>query len=140
MTTGIIAGLWDVLSCSNKEKFICKQRADELVTTPAPSTHPPLTCSEDWVSVSSRDICVKVKWTLFFILFLALRNLVFRNLLFKQNCTTFHDNICFSFWQYFNVPSYLMKTWDEALDFCREIGGDLLSIHHDSDIPWKHGR
>ncbi|XP_067309694.1 macrophage mannose receptor 1-like [Pseudorasbora parva] len=97
MTTGLIAGLWDVLSCSNKEKYICKQRADGLVTTPAPSTHPPLGCPEDWMPLASRDFCVK----------------------------------------YFNVPSSQMKTWDEALEFCKEIGGDLLSIHHESDIPWK---
>lgn len=63
MTTGIIAGLWDVLSCFNKEKYICKQTADGLVTTPAPSTHPPLGCSEDWMSMASRDFCVRVKLT-----------------------------------------------------------------------------
>ncbi|XDV27429.1 hypothetical protein PO909_030963 [Leuciscus waleckii] len=100
MTTGIIAGLWDVLSCSNKEKYICKQTADGLVTTPAPSTHPPLGCSEDWTPMATRDFCVK----------------------------------------FFSVPPIQMKTWDEALDFCRELGGDLLSVHHDSDIPLKHGR
>nr|AGN52245.1 mannose receptor c type 1 [Megalobrama amblycephala] len=99
MTTGIIAGLWDVLSCSNKEKYICKQRAEGLVTTPAPTTHPALGCHEEWMALASRDLCVK----------------------------------------YFNVPSFQMKTWDEALDFCRELGGDLLSIHHESDIPWKQG-
>ncbi|RXN21640.1 macrophage mannose receptor 1-like protein [Labeo rohita] len=99
MTTGLVAGLWDVLSCSNKEKYICKQRADGLVTTLAPSTASPLGCPEDWTSLVSRDFCAK----------------------------------------YFNVPSNQMKTWDEALDFCREIGGDLLSIHHEADIPWKQG-
>uniref|UniRef100_A0A673L6I9 Macrophage mannose receptor 1-like n=1 Tax=Sinocyclocheilus rhinocerous TaxID=307959 RepID=A0A673L6I9_9TELE len=99
MTTGLVAGLWDVLSCSNKEKYICKQKADGLVTTPAPPTTPALACPEDWTPLLSRDFCVK----------------------------------------HFNVPMSQMKTWDEALDFCRELGGDLLSIHHEADIPWKQG-
>lgn len=63
MTTGIIAGVWDVLSCSNKEKYICKQRAEGLVTTPAPTTHPALGCPEEWMALASRDLCVKVKLT-----------------------------------------------------------------------------
>ncbi|NP_001410655.1 macrophage mannose receptor 1b precursor [Danio rerio] len=99
MTTGIVAGLWDVLSCSNKEKYICKQRADALVTTAAPPTTPSLDCPTEWTSIGTRDLCVK----------------------------------------HFNVPSLQMKTWDQALDYCRELGGDLLSIHHESDIPWKQG-
>uniref|UniRef100_A0A671L2P7 Macrophage mannose receptor 1-like n=1 Tax=Sinocyclocheilus anshuiensis TaxID=1608454 RepID=A0A671L2P7_9TELE len=99
MMTGLVAGLWDVLSCSNKEKYICKQRADGLVTTPAPPTTPALACPEDWTPLLSRDFCVK----------------------------------------HFNVPMSQMKTWDEALDFCRELGGDLPSIHHEADIPWKQG-
>ncbi|RXN05781.1 macrophage mannose receptor 1-like protein [Labeo rohita] len=99
MTTGLVAGLWDVLSCSNKEKYICKQRADGLVTTLAPSTASALGCPEDWTPLVSRDFCAK----------------------------------------HFDVPMNQMKTWDEALDFCHEIGGDLLSIHHEADIPWKQG-
>lgn len=63
MTTGIIAGLWDVLSCSKKEKYICKQRAEGLVTTPAPTTHPALGCADEWIELASRDLCVKVKLT-----------------------------------------------------------------------------
>ncbi|XP_052473610.1 macrophage mannose receptor 1 isoform X1 [Carassius gibelio] len=99
MTTGIVAGLWDVISCSNKEKYICKQKADGLVTTPAPPTTPAISCPEEWTPLVSRDFCVK----------------------------------------HFNVPMSEMKTWDEALDFCQELGGDLLSIQHEADIPWKQG-
>lgn len=62
MTTGIVAGLWDVISCSNKEKYICKQKADGLVTTPAPPTTPAISCPEEWTPLVSRDFCVKVKW------------------------------------------------------------------------------
>uniref|UniRef100_A0A8C2ASV6 Mannose receptor, C type 1b n=1 Tax=Cyprinus carpio TaxID=7962 RepID=A0A8C2ASV6_CYPCA len=84
MTTGIVAGLWDVISCSDKQKYICKQKADGLVTTLAPPTTPALSCPEEWTPLLSKDFCVKVKWT-----------------------------------------------WDEALVYCRELGGDLLSIHHE---------
>uniref|UniRef100_A0A8C1ZAP3 Mannose receptor, C type 1b n=1 Tax=Cyprinus carpio TaxID=7962 RepID=A0A8C1ZAP3_CYPCA len=41
------------------------------------------------------------------------------------------------FRQHFDVPMRQMKTWDEALDFCRELGGDLLSIHHEADMSMK---
>uniref|UniRef100_A0A8C1BP83 Mannose receptor, C type 1b n=1 Tax=Cyprinus carpio carpio TaxID=630221 RepID=A0A8C1BP83_CYPCA len=99
MTTGIVAGLWDVISCSDKQKYICKQKADGLVTTLAPPTTPALSCPEEWTPLLSKDFCVK----------------------------------------YFNVPTIQMKTWDEALVYCRELGGDLLSIHHEADIPWKQG-
>lgn len=61
MTTGMLAGLWDVLSCSNKEKYICKQPAEEIVTTKAPPTTPSFGCSEGWTQVGLRDQCVKVK-------------------------------------------------------------------------------
>ncbi|XP_051555702.1 macrophage mannose receptor 1b [Myxocyprinus asiaticus] len=97
MTTGILAGLWDVLSCSKKNKYICKQTAEGIVTTQAPPTTPALGCAEEWIPLVSRNFCTKL----------------------------------------FNVPSSQMKTWKEALDFCRELGGDLLSIHQEADIPWK---
>uniref|UniRef100_A0A8C2AUZ0 Mannose receptor, C type 1b n=1 Tax=Cyprinus carpio TaxID=7962 RepID=A0A8C2AUZ0_CYPCA len=93
MTTGIVAGLWDVISCSDKQKYICKQKADGLVTTLAPPTTPALSCPEEWTPLLSKDFCVK----------------------------------------YFNVPTIQMKTWDEALVYCRELGGDLLSIHHEME-------
>ncbi|XP_052404337.1 macrophage mannose receptor 1b isoform X2 [Carassius gibelio] len=94
MTTGLVAGLWDVLSCSNKEKYICKHIADGLVTTLAPPTTTELACPKGWSSLLLRDFCAKN----------------------------------------FDVPRSQKKTWDEALDFCRELGGDLLSIHHEVDL------
>ncbi|XP_072544238.1 macrophage mannose receptor 1-like [Salminus brasiliensis] len=89
MTTGVLAGLWDVLSCTNAEKYICKQKAEGVITTPAPPTTPDFTCRKGWEPVPDRDLCFK---------------------LFEQGNSK-------------------KKTWSEALDFCRELGGDLLSIH-----------
>ncbi|XP_035375925.1 macrophage mannose receptor 1-like [Electrophorus electricus] len=94
MTTGVLAGLWDVLSCTNKEKYICKQKAEGMVTTPAPPTTLAPSCSEGWYPLTNRDYCFKI----------------------------------------FEVNYKKAKTWSEALDFCLEVGGDLLSIHSDSDI------
>ncbi|KAI5104059.1 macrophage mannose receptor 1 precursor [Silurus meridionalis] len=99
-TTGTFAGLWDVLSCANKEKYICKRMAEDFVTTLAPTTIAPPNCSDEWVPVRDRDI---------------LKPVVFCLKLFKME-----DN--------------QKKTWSEALSFCRELGGDLLSIHSDSDL------
>uniref|UniRef100_A0A3B4D8F7 Mannose receptor, C type 1b n=1 Tax=Pygocentrus nattereri TaxID=42514 RepID=A0A3B4D8F7_PYGNA len=94
MTTGVLAGLWDVLNCTNQEKYICKQKAEGVITTPAPPTTPAVSCSDGWHPITNRDYCFK--------LFLV-----------RQNEE---------------------KTWSEALDFCREIGGDLLSVHSSNDI------
>uniref|UniRef100_A0A4W4DQ84 Mannose receptor, C type 1b n=1 Tax=Electrophorus electricus TaxID=8005 RepID=A0A4W4DQ84_ELEEL len=56
MTTGILAGLWDVLNCTNKEKYICKQIAEGVVTTPATSIITPVSCAQDWHPITNRDL------------------------------------------------------------------------------------
>uniref|UniRef100_A0A8B9R802 Mannose receptor, C type 1b n=1 Tax=Astyanax mexicanus TaxID=7994 RepID=A0A8B9R802_ASTMX len=89
MTTGVLAGLWDVLSCTNTEKYICKQKAEGLITTMAPPTTPAPSCNESWSPIPNRDFCYKL----------------------------------------FSVEQSQWKTWYEALDYCRDLGGDLLSIH-----------
>uniref|UniRef100_A0A3B4X378 Mannose receptor, C type 1b n=1 Tax=Seriola lalandi dorsalis TaxID=1841481 RepID=A0A3B4X378_SERLL len=59
MTTGFFAGLWDVLPCDNKEKYICKHLAEGAVLTPAPPTVPTTKCADGWTLVSSRKYCYK---------------------------------------------------------------------------------
>uniref|UniRef100_A0AAQ6IJ87 Mannose receptor, C type 1b n=1 Tax=Anabas testudineus TaxID=64144 RepID=A0AAQ6IJ87_ANATE len=54
MTTGIFAGLWDVLPCSNKEKYICKHQAEGAVPTTPPPTPPPLKCADGWNPLATR--------------------------------------------------------------------------------------
>ncbi|MCI4377658.1 hypothetical protein PGIGA_G00205990 [Pangasianodon gigas] len=98
ITTGIRAGLWDVLSCTNKEKYICKKMAEDVITTLAPITTPAPNCSHEWYPLTNRDFCFKL----------------------------------------FTVDPEQKKTWFEALDFCRELGGDLLSIHSAFDIQLTH--
>ncbi|XP_069013849.1 macrophage mannose receptor 1-like [Embiotoca jacksoni] len=90
---GTFAGLWDVLPCNNKEKYICKQ-PQEPVLTPALTTLPPPKCANDWTQVGERNQCFKL------------------------------------FERFFG-----RKTWYEARDYCRAIGGDLLSIH---SVAEKH--
>ncbi|XP_062381617.1 macrophage mannose receptor 1-like [Sardina pilchardus] len=60
MTTGTLAGLWDVLSCSSKEKYICKHQAEGVVTTPAPPTSPAPSCAEGWKPLGVRHFCYKL--------------------------------------------------------------------------------
>ncbi|XP_045570344.1 macrophage mannose receptor 1 isoform X4 [Salmo salar] len=98
MTTGTLAGLWDVLSCTNQEKYICKHLAEGAGPTPEPITTVPPRCHEGWYPVGSRDFCFK----------------------------------------FFTVPRADEKTWFEARDFCRVIGGDLLSIHSSTDLQSMH--
>ncbi|KAM9839148.1 macrophage mannose receptor 1 [Aulostomus maculatus] len=94
MTTGVFSGLWDVVSCSNKEKYICKRIAEDVQTTTIPPTTPALSCADGWTPAGQRNVCYK---------------LYRKNMEFK-------------------------KTWFEAKDFCRAIGGDLISIHSESDL------
>ncbi|KAL6103984.1 uncharacterized protein ACO6RY_13810 [Pungitius sinensis] len=87
MATGYSAGLWDVLPCINKQKYICKHLAEGAVLTPATPTAAPSRCADDWNRIGLRNYCYK---------------------LFKSS---------------------EKMTWFEARDYCRAIGGDLLSIH-----------
>ncbi|CAG5896528.1 unnamed protein product [Menidia menidia] len=89
MGTGVSAGLWDVLPCTNKEKYICKHLAEGAVSTDPPPTQTPPQCADGWNRVGTRNVCSK----------------------------------------FFTGPRSAEKTWFEARDYCRAIGGDLLSIH-----------
>ncbi|KAK2822606.1 hypothetical protein Q5P01_022671 [Channa striata] len=91
--TGIFAGLWDVLPCTNKEKYICKHLADGEVPTPRPPTVPPPKCADGWNHIGTQNYCSK----------------------------TFIENSD-------------KRTWYEARDYCRTIGGDLLSIHTNIEL------
>lgn len=58
--TGIFPGLWDVLPCTNKTKYICKHLAEGApLTTVAPTTMPP-PCALGWTRLPSRRSCFKV--------------------------------------------------------------------------------
>ncbi|KAL0967011.1 hypothetical protein UPYG_G00303400 [Umbra pygmaea] len=94
MTTGTLAGLWDVLSCTSQEKYICKQLAEGAMTTVEPTTPVPPSCPEDWFPMGSRNYCLKL----------------------------------------FTGPRKEQKTWFEAREYCKAIGGDLLSVHSDADM------
>ncbi|XP_076004107.1 macrophage mannose receptor 1-like isoform X1 [Genypterus blacodes] len=97
LATGIYAGLWDVLPCNNKEKYICKHLAEGAVLTPPPPTRSPPQCADGWNPVGSRNFCSKA----------------------------------------FLKPRSAKKTWYEARDYCRAIGGDLLSIHSAAELHMR---
>ncbi|XP_049454404.1 macrophage mannose receptor 1-like [Epinephelus fuscoguttatus] len=87
MISGVFAGLWDVLPCTNKEKYICKHLAEGAVLTPAPPAFVPTQCADSWTHIESTNNCYKI--------FMGSER----------------------------------RTWYEARDYCKAIGGDLLSIH-----------
>ncbi|XP_042353414.1 macrophage mannose receptor 1-like [Plectropomus leopardus] len=60
MATGVFAGLWDVLPCTNREKYICKHLAEGAVLTPAPPTVPPPKCADNWTPTGTRNFCFKI--------------------------------------------------------------------------------
>ncbi|XP_009084563.3 macrophage mannose receptor 1-like isoform X1 [Serinus canaria] len=95
MKTGIAAGLWDVLDCETKQKYICKQWAKGATVPPVPATALVPTCPEGWVSNNHRSSC------------------------FKCFCRS-------------NIRK---KSWFEARDFCRQIGGDLVTINTKEEMP-----
>uniref|UniRef100_A0A7N9AS74 Mannose receptor, C type 1b n=1 Tax=Mastacembelus armatus TaxID=205130 RepID=A0A7N9AS74_9TELE len=59
MNTGIFAGLWDVLPCTNKIKYICKHMAEGAILTHAPPTLIPPKCADGWTKLGSRNYCFK---------------------------------------------------------------------------------
>ncbi|KAM6948653.1 macrophage mannose receptor 1b [Aplochiton taeniatus] len=59
MTTGTLAGLWDVLPCTNQEKYICKHLAEGVVPTLAPTTSTPPSCHPGWRPSGRGDVCFK---------------------------------------------------------------------------------
>lgn len=61
MTTGILAGLWDLLPCTNTSKYICKHLAAGAVVTVPPPTQAPPKCEEGWSRLGTRNYCVKVQ-------------------------------------------------------------------------------
>ncbi|XP_069815124.1 macrophage mannose receptor 1-like [Dendropsophus ebraccatus] len=86
MRTGNKAGLWDVINCKEKTKYVCKKWAQGVTPPPIPTTTAEPTCPTNW---------------------------------------TILGDACFKF---YSEEYYELKTWYEARDFCRAIGGDLLSI------------
>ncbi|XP_034562096.1 macrophage mannose receptor 1 [Notolabrus celidotus] len=59
MLTGSFGGLWDVVSCSSKEKYICKKPAEGVQVTTVPPTTPALSCESGWNPVPDRNVCIK---------------------------------------------------------------------------------
>ncbi|KAM6919233.1 macrophage mannose receptor 1-like [Xenentodon cancila] len=99
MATGTLAGLWDLLPCTNTEKYICKHLAEGAVSTNPPPTQSPPQCAEGWSQVGARSMCSK----------------------------------------FFTGPRSQEKTWFEARDYCKAIGGDLLSIHNAAELRVGRG-
>uniref|UniRef100_G1PD26 Macrophage mannose receptor 1 n=1 Tax=Myotis lucifugus TaxID=59463 RepID=G1PD26_MYOLU len=60
MKTGIAGGLWDVLRCEEKAKFVCKHWAEGVTRPPEPTTTPEPKCPEDWGTTSKTSLCFKL--------------------------------------------------------------------------------
>ncbi|NXS54327.1 MRC1 protein, partial [Brachypteracias leptosomus] len=59
MRTGIAGGLWDVIKCEEKAKFLCKMWAEGVTLPPVPTTTPVPRCPEGWDSNSRINFCFK---------------------------------------------------------------------------------
>ncbi|XP_073715679.1 macrophage mannose receptor 1-like isoform X2 [Misgurnus anguillicaudatus] len=59
MLTGTLAGLWDVLACNTKQKYICKKMAEGVTTTREPLTTQPLSCPDNWIKKDPGN-CIRV--------------------------------------------------------------------------------
>ncbi|KAM9441427.1 macrophage mannose receptor 1-like [Clarias gariepinus] len=92
MLTGTSAGLWDVISCDRKEKYICKKLAEGVTTTKESRVSQPLSCPSEW---RKKD---------------------------PGNCIRIYIN-----------SNENKKTWTEARNYCKDIGGDLASFHDKSE-------
>ncbi|XP_009079448.1 PREDICTED: macrophage mannose receptor 1-like, partial [Acanthisitta chloris] len=59
MRTGIAGGLWDVIKCEEKAKFLCKMWAEGVTPPPVPTTTPIPQCPEGWDSNNRISLCFK---------------------------------------------------------------------------------
>ncbi|KAM9024791.1 macrophage mannose receptor 1-like isoform 1-T1 [Ara ararauna] len=59
MRTGIAGGLWDVIKCEEKAKFLCKVWAEGVTLPPVPTTTPVPRCPEGWDSNNRISFCFK---------------------------------------------------------------------------------
>lgn len=124
MLTGIFAGLWDILDCTSKQKYICKKAAEGALVTTVPPTTPALSCESGWTPVAKRNVCFKVSRTNWAE---SVRNLCDLNYTKVILAHVLHQKL-------FKKKQEYKKTWHEALEFCRAIGGDLMSIHSSQDL------
>lgn len=60
MKTGVAGGLWDLLTCETKAKFLCKRWATGVTPPPKPTTTVAPQCPEDWSASDQRNVCFKV--------------------------------------------------------------------------------
>ncbi|KAJ7408292.1 Macrophage mannose receptor 1 [Pitangus sulphuratus] len=59
MRTGIAGGLWDVIKCEEKAKFLCKVWAEGVTLPPVPPTTPIPRCPEGWDTNNRINFCFK---------------------------------------------------------------------------------
>ncbi|KAM4705171.1 macrophage mannose receptor 1 [Rhinophrynus dorsalis] len=60
MKTGKKGGLWDVVNCEEKTKFVCKKWAEGVTPPPIPTTTPVPTCPAAWKTSDTISSCYKV--------------------------------------------------------------------------------
>ncbi|PIO35635.1 hypothetical protein AB205_0091490, partial [Aquarana catesbeiana] len=60
MRTGNRGGLWDVIKCDEKAKFVCKKWAEGVTPPPIPTTTPEPKCPAEWKTSSTLSSCYKV--------------------------------------------------------------------------------
>ncbi|XP_066135196.1 macrophage mannose receptor 1 [Saccopteryx bilineata] len=60
MRTGFTGGLWDVLKCEEKAKFVCKHWAEGVTRPPEPTTTPEPKCPEGWSTSGKTSLCFKL--------------------------------------------------------------------------------
>ncbi|NWU97742.1 MRC1 protein, partial [Upupa epops] len=92
LRTGNAAGLWDVVNCEVKAKFLCRKLAEKITLPVTPETISDSICPLGWDTSNSSNSCFRVSR--------------------EEN---------------------QRKTWFEARDFCREMGGDLAAIRSEEE-------
>uniref|UniRef100_A0A8C5R2H0 Macrophage mannose receptor 1 n=1 Tax=Leptobrachium leishanense TaxID=445787 RepID=A0A8C5R2H0_9ANUR len=59
MRTGNKGGLWDIVNCSEKSKYVCKHWADGVTPPPIPTTTAAPKCPPEWKTTESLHSCYK---------------------------------------------------------------------------------
>ncbi|ELW47394.1 Macrophage mannose receptor 1 [Tupaia chinensis] len=141
MRTGIAGGLWEVLRCDEKAKFVCKHWAEGVTRPPEPTTTPEPKCPEDWGTTSKTSLCFKVSY----------ENWAYGEPNNYQNveyCGELRGDsdppvtedgwVIYKDYQYYFSKE--KETMDNARAFCKKNFGDLVSIQSESEkkFLWKY--
>uniref|UniRef100_A0A8B9GP43 Macrophage mannose receptor 1 n=1 Tax=Amazona collaria TaxID=241587 RepID=A0A8B9GP43_9PSIT len=141
MRTGIAGGLWDVIKCEEKAKFLCKVWAEGVTLPPVPTTTPVPRCPEGWESNSrikqkktwleSQEFCRAVGGDLASINGKEEQYVIWRSIAIFTK--PFLSQVRYENWGFGEPNNY------QGIELCAEISGDSSMLWNDRHCDYLYG-